>query len=122
MRQITPHESHRQIAKIVAEITKGQATRKQIAAKTGLNRNFVSRFLMALKEQGCIYIIQWDTDEVGRHQQAVFTLGYGEDAPRPPRQTQRERDAKRYRKMKERVATEKAKPIRTQIVGGSLWV
>lgn len=121
MRQIQPHGSHRQIAKIVAELMKGQGTRYQLAERTGLDRNFISRVLMALKEQGCAYIIQWDADETGRYQQAVFTMGYGEDAPRPPRQTQRDRDAKRYRKMKERKLAEKAKPIKTQFVGGSLW-
>ena len=121
MRQITPHESHRQIAKIVAELVKGQGTRRQIAERTGLDRDYVSRVIMALKEKGCVYIIQWDADETGRYQQAVFTLGYGDDAPRPPRQTQRDRDAKRYRKMKERKLAEKAKPIKTQFVGGSLW-
>ena len=121
MRQIQPHDSHRQIAKIIAELMKGQGTRYQLVERTGLDRNFISRVIMALKEQGCVYIIQWDADQTGRYQQAVFTMGYGEDAPRPPRQTQRDRDAKRYRKMKERTLAEKAKPIKTQFVGGSLW-
>jgi DNA-binding IclR family transcriptional regulator len=103
----------------MAELIKGQGTRYELAERTGLHRNFISRMLAALKEQGCVYIIGWSADSTGRYQQAVFTLGFGDDVPRPPRQTQRERDAKRYRKMKE--ARMKAIPIRTQFVGGSLW-
>lgn len=121
MRQISPHESHRWVAKLVAELFKGQGTRYELAERTGLHRNYISRLLAAFKEEGCVYIIQWNRDETGRHQQAVFSLGFGEDAPRPPRQTQAERDAKRYRKMKEKREAEKAKPIKTQFVGGSLW-
>lgn len=121
MRQIQPHDSHRAMALVVAELFKGQATRYELAARTGLDRNYVSRMLAALKEQGCIYIIQWNRDDTGRYQQAVFSFGYAEDAPRPPRQTQQERDARRYRRMKERKLAEQAKPIKTQFVGGSLW-
>lgn len=121
MRKITPHESHRQMAKLMAELFKGQGTRYELAERTGLCRNYVSRILAALKEQGCVYVIDWKADTTGRYQQEVFTLGFGEDKPRPPRQTQRERDAKRYRKMKERKMLEQARPIRTQFVGGSLW-
>lgn len=121
MRQIAPHKTHRWVAKLISELLKGQGTRYELSERTGLHRNYVSRLLAALKEQNCVYIVQWNRDETGRYQQAVFTLGFGEDAPRPPRQTQKERDAKRYRKMKERKLAEQAKPIKTQFVGGSLW-
>lgn len=121
MRQITPHESHRDVARLVSELFKGQGTRYSLAERTGLHRNYVSRLLIALKEEGCAYIIGWERDTTGRYAQAIFSLGFGEDAPRPPRQTQRERDAKRYRKMKEKKIAEQAKPIKTQFVGGSLW-
>lgn len=121
MRQITPHETHRQVAKLISELVKGQGTRYELADRTGLHRNYISRMLVALKEQGCVYVIGWAADTTGRYQQAIFTLGFGEDAPRPPRQTQKERDAKRYRKMKEKKMAEQSRPIRTQFVGGSLW-
>ena len=121
MRRITPHESHRQMAKLMAELIKGQGTRKQLSERTGMNRNYVSRIIAALKETGCVYVISWDADKTGRYQQEVFTIGYGEDAPKPPRQTQRDRDAKRYRKIKEKRLKEQAKPVRTQFIGGSLW-
>lgn len=121
MRAIAPHESHRQVAKLMAELIKGQGTRYELADRTGLHRNYISRILAALKEQGCVYVIDWKADTTGRYQQEVFTLGFGEDKPRPPRKTQRERDAKRYRKMKECKMLEQARPIRTQFVGGSLW-
>lgn len=121
MRKIEPHENHRQIAKLMAELIKGQGTRYQLAERTGLHRNFISRVLAALREQGCVYVIGWNKDTTGRYQQEIFTLGFGEDVPRPPRQTQKERDARRYRKMKERRMMEKSSPIRTQFVGGSLW-
>lgn len=121
MRKIEPHENHRQIAKLMAELIKGQGTRYQLAERTGLHRNFISRVLAALREQGCVYVIGWNKDTTGRYQQEVFTLGFGEDVPRPPRQTQKERDARRYRKMKERRMMEKSSQIRTQFVGGSLW-
>ena len=121
MRQITPFESHRDVARLVAELFKGQGTRYGLAERTSLNRNYVSRMLIALKEEGCAYIIGWERDTTGRYAQAIFTLGFGKDAPRPPRQTQRERDAKRYRKLKEKKMAEQAKPIKTQFVGGSLW-
>ena len=121
MREIQPHESHRQMAKLISELFKGQGTRNQLAQRTGLCRNYISRILKALKEQGCIYIIGWDRDTTGRQQAAVFTLGFGEDVPKPPPQTQAQKDAKRYRKMKERKMLEQARPIKTQFVGGSLW-
>lgn len=121
MRKITPHESHRQVAKLMAELIKGQGTRYQLAERTGLCRNYVSRILAALKEQGCVYVIGWKKDTTGRYQQEIFTLGFGEDVPKPPKQTQKQRDAKRYRKMKEKRMLEQAPPIRTQFVGGSLW-
>lgn len=117
-RQIEPCESHRQVASLIAELFKGQGTRYELAARTGLHRNYVSRLLMALKEQGCVYTIGWERDTTGRYQQAIFSLGFGDDVPRPPRQTQRERDAKRYRKMKE---AKKVENIKTTFVGGSLW-
>lgn len=121
MRKITPYESHRQVAKLMAELIKGQGTRCQLAERTGLCRDYVSRLLTALREEGCVYVIEWKKDTTGRYQQEVFTIGFGQDVPRPPRQTQRERDAKRYRKLKERKMLEQATPIRTQFVGGSLW-
>lgn len=121
MRKIEPHESHRQIAKLMAELIKGQGTRYELSNRTGLHRNYISRILAALKEQGCVYVIGWNKDTTGRYAQEVFTLGFGQDVPRPPRQTQRERDAKRYRKMKEKRMMESSMPIRTQFVGGSLW-
>lgn len=118
MRQISPHESHRSVAKLISELFKGQGTRYELAKRTGLHRNYISRLLAALKEEGCVYIIQWNPDETGRYQQAVFSLGFGEDVPRPPRQTQKERDARRYRKMKE---AKKVVNVKTTFVGGSLW-
>jgi DNA-binding IclR family transcriptional regulator len=121
VRKIEPHESHRQIAKLMAELIKGQGTRYELSNRTGLHRNYISRILAALKEQGCVYVIGWNKDTTGRYAQEVFTLGFGQDVPRPPRQTQRERDAKRYRKMKEKRMMESSMPIRTQFVGGSLW-
>lgn len=121
MRVITPHESHRQVARLMAELVKGQGTRLELAERTGLHRNYVSRILVALREEKCVYVIDWKADTTGRYQQEIFTLGMGEDKPRRPRQTQRERDAKRYRKMKERKQAEMAVPIRTSFVGGSLW-
>ena len=66
-------------------------------------------------------MIGWNKDTTGRYAQEIFTLGFGQDVPRPPRQTQRERDAKRYRKQKEKRMMENSMPIRTQFVGGSLW-
>jgi hypothetical protein len=119
MRQIAPHESHRMVAKIVSELFKGQGTRSEIVDRTGLDRNYVSRVIAALKEQGCIYIIQWNRDETGRYQQAVFTFGFGEDVPRPPPQTQSEKDARRYRKMRQAKLTAN---VKTTFVGRSLWV
>lgn len=121
-REITPGQSHKNASKLVMELFKGQGTRYELAARTGLCRNYVSRMLVALRDEGCAYIIDWKRDELGRHQQAIFTLGFGEDAERPPIQTQRERDAKRYRKFKERKAMEHSKPIKTNIVGSGLWV
>lgn len=121
MRQISPHETHRQVAKLMAELIKGQGTRYELSDRTGLHRNYISRILMALKEQECVYVVGWEKDTTGRYAQAIFTLGFGNDAPRPPRQTQKERDAKRYRKMKEKKMAEQTRPIRTQFVGGSLW-
>lgn len=121
MRKIEPHESHRQIAKLMAELIKGQGTRYELSDRTGLHRNYISRILSALREQGCVYVIGWNKDTTGRYAQEVFTLGFGQDVPRPPRQTQRERDAKRYRKQKEKRMMEHSMPIRTQFVGGSLW-
>lgn len=105
----------------MAELIKGQGTRYELSDRTGLHRNYISRILAALKEQGCVYVIGWNKDTTGRYAQEVFTLGFGQDVPRPPRQTQRERDAKRYRKMKEKRMMESSMPIRTQFVGGSLW-
>lgn len=121
MRQIRPLDSHRQVAKLIAELFKGQGTRYELADRTGLHRNYVSRLLMAMKEQGCVYIIGWERDTSGRQQQAIFSLGFGEDVPRPPRKTQQERDAKRYRKIREQLVAKQAAPIKTQFVGGSLW-
>lgn len=121
MRKIEPHESHRQIAKLMAELIKGQGTRYELSDRTGLHRNYISRILSALREQGCVYVIGWNKDTTGRYAQEVFTLGFGQDVPRPPRQTQRERDAKRYRKQKEKRLMAQAMPVRTQFVGGSLW-
>lgn len=121
MRQIAPHDSHRQLARLMSELIKGQGTRYELAERTGLHRNYVSRVLAALKEQGCVYIVGWNRDTTGRHQQAVFTLGFGEDVPRPPRQTQQQRDAKRYRKMKERRLSEQKAPVKTQFAGASPW-
>lgn len=121
MRQISPNESHRQVAKLIAELIKGQGTRYELSDRTGLHRNYISRILVALKEQKCAYIIGWERDTTGRQQQAVFTIGFGEDVPRPPRQTQQQRDAKRYRKMKEKRQAEQAAPIKTNFIGGSLW-
>lgn len=121
MRQIAPNESHRQVAKLIAELIKGQGTRYELSDRTGLHRNYISRILVALKEQKFAYIIGWERDTTGRQQQAVFTIGFGEDVPRPPRQTQQQRDAKRYRKMKEKRQAEQAAPIKTNFIGGSLW-
>lgn len=117
-RQITPHESHRMVAKLIAELFKGQGTRYELSERTGLHRNYISRLLAAFKEEGCVYVIGWERDTTGRYAQAIFSLGFGDDVPRPPRQTQRERDAKRYRKMKE---AKKVENIKTTFVGGSLW-
>lgn len=121
MRQVAPHKTHRLVAKLIAELVKGQGTRIELSKRTGLDRQFISRMLAALKEQNCVYIVQWDRDETGRRQQAVFTLGFGEDAPRPPALTQQERDQKRYRRKKSRELAEQAKPIKTQFIGGPLW-
>lgn len=121
MRQIQPLDSHRQVAKLIAELFKGQGTRYELADRTGLHRNYVSRMLSAMKEQECVYIIGWERDTTGRQQQAIFSLGFGEDVPRPPRKTQKERDAKRYRKIKEQLVAKQPTPIKTQFVGGSLW-
>lgn len=118
MREIAPFESHRQVAKLIAELIKGQGTRYQLAERTGLHRNYISRILVALKEQNCAYIIGWERDTTGRQQQAIFTIGYGEDVPRPAPQTQKQRDARRYRKNKEKSMPI---PIKTSFVGGSLW-
>ena len=118
-RQIQPCESHRQVAILIAELFKGQGTRYELAARTGLHRNYVSRLLIALKEQGCVYTIGWKKDTTGRYAQAIFSLGFGDDIPRPPRQTQKERDARRYRKMKE---AKKVANVKTTLVGGALWV
>ena len=122
MRVIKAANTHKQVAKIMAELVRGQGTRIEISERTGIHRNFVSRILAALREEKCVYVIDWKADTTGRYQQEVFTLGMGEDKPRRPRQTQMERDAKRYRKMKERKQAESAMPIRTSFVGGSLWV
>ena len=121
MRVIKAANTHKQVAKIMAELVRGQGTRIEISERTGLHRNFVSRIIAALREEKCVYVIDWKADTTGRYQQEIFTLGMGEDKPRRPRQTQRERDAKRYRKMKERKQAEMAVPIRTSFVGGSLW-
>lgn len=121
MRVITPCETHRQVATLMAELVKGQGTRYELAERTGLHRNYVSRMLVALREKKCVYVIDWKADITGRYQQEIFTLGVGEDKPRPPRQTQRERDAKRYRKMKERKLAEMRQPVKTTFVGGGLW-
>ena len=121
MRVIKAANTHKQVAKIMAELVRAQGTRIEISERTGIHRNFVSRIIAALREEKCVYVIEWQADTAGRYQQEVFTLGIGEDKPRPPRQTQRERDAKRYRKMKERKQAEMAVPIRTSFVGGSLW-
>ena len=122
MRKIQPHESHRQMAKLMAELIKGHGTRYQLAERTGLCRNYISRLLAALKEQGCVYVISWEADKTGRYKKEVFTIGFGEDVPKPPRKTQQERDAKRYRKRRDIRLMAQAMPIRTQFVGGSLWV
>jgi transcription initiation factor IIE alpha subunit len=121
MRVIKAANTHKQVAKIMAELVRAQGTRIEISERTGLHRNFVSRIIAALREEKCVYVIDWKADTTGRYQQEIFTLGMGEDKPRRPRQTQRERDAKRYRKMKERKQAEMAVPIRTSFVGGSLW-
>ena len=121
MRVIKAANTHKQVARIMAELVRAQGTRIEISERTGIHRNFVSRIIAALREEKCVYVIEWQADTAGRYQQEVFTLGIGEDKPRPPRQTQRERDAKRYRKMKERKQAEMAVPIRTSFVGGSLW-
>lgn len=118
MRQITPFETHRTIALFVSEMLKAPGTRKNIAERTGLTRNYVSRLLIALKEKNACYVIDWESDTTGRYQQAVFSLGSGEDKPRPPRKTQAERDAKFYRKKKQAM---QAKEVKTSIIGGGLW-
>ena len=54
MRQIAPHKTHRWVAKLISELVKGQGTRYELAERTGLHRNYVSRLLAALKEQNCV--------------------------------------------------------------------
>lgn len=122
MRQITPFKTHNQIANLIAELLKGQGTRIELVERTGLDRNYLSRLIAALKNKGCVHIVGWQRDPIGRHIQAVFTLGSGEDAPRPPVRPRKDRDAQRNRKKKEQKKVEQIGPIKTRLIGGSLWV
>lgn len=54
MRAIAPHESHRAVAKLIAELFKGQGTRYELSERTGLHRNYISRLLAAFKEEANI--------------------------------------------------------------------
>lgn len=116
---ITPLESHRQVASLMSELMRGQGTRTELSDRTGLDRKFISRMLAALKEQDCVYTIGWSRDKTGRQQQAVFSLGHGDDAPRPLPQTQAERDAKRYRKRKQ---SERVTLVKTRFIGANPWL
>ena len=61
------------------------------SALPGSTINRVSAVLVRLREQGRAHIASWDRSEAGRHlyPRAVYALGSGSDARKPPRLTMR---------------------------------
>ena len=118
-RKLNTMSNHGNIARFIKALLTAPMTRYEIAEFTGMHYDTVQRLLKVLKANDVVYIIDWKADDLGKKQNAVFTLGEGEDAPRPPRKTVAERTAKYKRKLK--VKSEPVFQPKTQFIGGILW-
>lgn len=118
-RKLNTMSNHRNIAMFIKALLTAPMTRYEVAAFTGMHYDTVQRLLKVLKANEVVHIIDWKADDLGKKQNALFSLGQGEDAPRPPRLTTAERSAKYKRKLK--AQNEPIFQPKTSFVGGSLW-
>lgn len=112
--------NHAKVAKFIAVMLEGPATRYEIAERADLNPKPVGRLIEALRKEGVCYVIDWRRDGMGRAQTAVFSLGNGTDAPRTRPTKQADRSRKSYLNKLAKQSQEQSTP-RTSFVGCNPW-
>lgn len=113
--------NHGKVAKFIAVMLEGPATRYEIAERADLNPKPVGKLIEALKKEGICYVIDWRRDAMGRAQNAVFSLGSGTDAPRKKPTEQTDRSRKSYLNRLAKQTKEQRNPKTTFVAGCNPW-
>lgn len=119
-RKIVKAGTHANIAAFLKAMLSGPMTKRQLADTTGIYYDTILGLIATLERENVVHICGWLPDSMGRYQTAIYTLGGGKDAEKPPKQTPAMRSAayKRRRKAK----NDSIYQPKTTFVGGSLWV
>lgn len=100
-------------------LCKTGATRQHIEIAIGVDRRTANCYVTFLRSNGQIHISSWTREGLGQfYPVPVYRAGAGEDAPKPPRLTERERQARSWSKLKAdpvRIAKHREKKRKTPL-------
>lgn len=89
MRKLAPSRiGHIAIAKLVGGLHDGDQTIDDLVLLTGLNRETVGAYIVALRREHVVHVSSWKLDSRGRYTRPAYSMGVRKDVFRPkvPRQ------------------------------------
>lgn len=86
--------NRRNIAKLIKLLLRGLSSTQDIANETGMDYETVRPMIKELRAEKVVRVGSWRLDSMGRASIAVWELGEGPDAPKPPSKTGLQRTRK----------------------------
>lgn len=83
MRRAPRRLNHLTVAKLIRALQLVPCSVYDAAEVTGLAVCTCREFLLALKAEKAVRVVDWDTDSIGRAVTAVYALGEGQDKKKP---------------------------------------
>lgn len=111
--------AHSNIAAFLKAMLSGPMTKRQLANATGIYYDTMLSLIAALERENVVHICEWLPDSMGRYQIAVYTLGAGEDAEKPKKQTAAMRSAAYKKRLKAK--NDSIYQPKTTFIGVLLW-
>lgn len=105
MRTLAPSRiGHVAIAKLVSALHDGGQTIDDLVSLTGLNRETVGSYIIAMRREHVVHVSSWKLDSRGRCTRPAFSMGVRKDAAKtkvPRREVAARYYAKKYGKTHE---------------------
>lgn len=69
-------------AMMFRELMQGPCSANEIMVVTGIARRTTASYLRELHRAGCLHIVEFERDKIGRQRAPIYALGEGEDVQR----------------------------------------